>query len=177
MPAQSAKPLTAAQRRIQLELALAGDPGQRLAIQRISHGDPHRYLGPHATTIGKKKGTVIRTHQPGVDQVEVLAGKKVVAAEEVAPGLFAAWLPGRSAKLDYRLRCYTDEATWEQDDAYRFAPTLADDDLYLFAEGSLRHLWNALGAIETEAAGVSGFAFVVWAPNAQRVSVVGDWNG
>ncbi|MCG8459835.1 MAG: 1,4-alpha-glucan branching protein GlgB [Holophagales bacterium] len=173
---------------ILVDLALAGDPGQRLSLERGEHADPHLYLGAHAAEVGGVKGTVIRCRQPGAVSAEVLlgdrgGGKGETAAEmsSVDLDLFAAWLPGRLPAEPYRLRfCSEDGSCWERDDPYRFAPTASDDDLYFFSEGTHRQLWRLLGAHLVEVDGVEGCAFVVWAPNARGVSVVGGfcgWNG
>ncbi len=61
-------------------------------------------------------------------------------------------------------------------DPYTFAPRLSDFDLHLFNEGRHRHAWRILGAHEDEVDGIAGIRFAVWAPNAERVSVVGDFN-
>ena len=61
-------------------------------------------------------------------------------------------------------------------DPYSFLPQLSDDDLYLFGEGKHLHVWRMLGARCWSCAGISGVLFAVWAPNAERVSVVGDFN-
>jgi 1,4-alpha-glucan branching enzyme len=83
--------------------------------------------------------------------------------------------------LRYRLRFhFADGASWEHADPYRFLPTLGDVDLHLFGEGTHRRLWEKLGARQIEIDGEIGVAFAVWAPNAERVSVVGDfcrWDG
>ena len=73
-----------------------------------------------------------------------------------------------------------DGAIWERGDPYRFLPTLGDVDLHLFNEGTHRELWTKLGAHLRTIDGVAGVSFAVWAPNARRVSVVGDfcaWDG
>ena len=62
-------------------------------------------------------------------------------------------------------------------DPYGFAPTIGDFDLHLFNEGRLLEAWRMLGAVPMSLAGVAGVRFAVWAPNAERVSVVGDFNG
>ncbi|HEY4131844.1 MAG TPA: 1,4-alpha-glucan branching protein GlgB, partial [Gemmatimonadaceae bacterium] len=72
---------------------------------------------------------------------------------------------------------YPDGAVWERVDPYRFLPTLGDVDLHLFNEGTHRQLWKKLGAHVRTMDGVNGVAFAVWAPNARRVSVIGDFCG
>ena len=67
--------------------------------------------------------------------------------------------------------------TWVQEDAYRFPVSVTDDDLYFFSEGTHLLLWKCLGARPWSHAGVAGWSFTVWAPNARRVGVVGDFNG
>ncbi|MHB8178422.1 MAG: 1,4-alpha-glucan branching protein GlgB [Vulcanimicrobiaceae bacterium] len=62
-------------------------------------------------------------------------------------------------------------------DPYSFDPQLSDHDLYLFGEGRLLQAWETLGAMPKSVAGVPGVLFATWAPNAERVSVVGDFNG
>src|SRR3954468_3903011 len=68
------------------------------------------------------------------------------------------------------------DAPREHEDPARFPPTLGDLDLYLIAQGTHRRLWTVLGAHLRTVAGVEGTSFAVWAPNAQGVSVVGDFN-
>jgi 1,4-alpha-glucan branching enzyme len=96
-------------------------------------------------------------------------------------GLFAVFLEGRSLPLRYRLGFeFPSGARWEREDPYRFLPTLGDLDLHLFNEGTHGRLWEVLGAHPKRLDGVEGTAFAVWAPNARRVSVVGDfsnWDG
>ena len=92
-----------------------------------------------------------------------------------ADGFFEAIFPGEQAMFPYRLR--TDYAgQHEFEDPYRFPPVLSDFDLHLLAEGTHHKTYEKLGAHVMEIAGVRGVAFAVWAPNAQRVSVVGNFN-
>ncbi len=84
---------------------------------------------------------------------------------------------GRSTiRARYRLRARFGDNVVELEDPYRFPPVLSDFDLYLLGEGNHLKLYDKLGAHPMTMDGVDGVAFVVWAPNAQRVSVVGDFN-
>ena len=84
----------------------------------------------------------------------------------------------RTAPFPYRLRLEVGGGnTVEIDDPYRFPPVLGELDAYLIAEGNHLRLYEKLGAHPMELEGVAGVAFLVWAPNATRVSVVGDFNG
>src|SRR5262249_46513468 len=76
----------------------------------------------------------------------------------------------------HRFRIHTPDGTRETDDPYRFGQVLSDYDLHLLAEGTLFRAWEHLGARSRTIGGVAGVHFAVWAPNAQRVSVVGDFN-
>jgi hypothetical protein len=79
-------------------------------------------------------------------------------------------------KAEYRLRAEGHGTTWEFDDPFRFGPVLGEMDEYLLGEGTHRRLWQVLGAHVITHEGVEGTHFAVWAPNAERVSVVGDFN-
>ncbi len=122
---------------------------------------------------------VVRTLQPGALAVSVvgLDGSVLAPAEQVDPaGLFEALLIGE-APPRYRLRVEHAGGTRTIEDPYRFGPLLGDVDAWLFAQGDHRELYRVLGAHLAEIDGVAGTRFAVWAPNASRVSVVGDWNG
>ncbi|HLD10108.1 MAG TPA: 1,4-alpha-glucan branching enzyme, partial [Methylophilaceae bacterium] len=73
------------------------------------------------------------------------------------------------------IRIQTDGKTAEQYDPYSFAPTLSADELYLFGEGRLIEAYKTLGAQVRKHQGAEGVRFAVWAPNAERVSVVGNF--
>ena len=146
------------------------------------HRSPHDVLGAHPATIGDVRGAVVRAFHPDATAVEVLvpdAGS--VPATAHGDGLFVAFVPGATLPFRYRLRFrFADGGTWERDDPYRFLPTLGELDLHLFGEGTHRRLWKHLGAHPRTMDGVAGVAFAVWAPNALRVSVVGEfcrWDG
>ncbi|GGC25845.1 1,4-alpha-glucan branching enzyme GlgB 1 [Novosphingobium marinum] len=147
-----------------------------LAASAVLEGrldDPFALLGPHR----EGDAVLVRTFQPGAEAVEAIArkgGKPLGMLEEVAHGLFSGRL-GRDEP--YRLKI-----TWpggtvqETEDPYAFGVVLSDFDLHLFSEGRHFELGNAFGAQPTSIDGVEGTAFSVWAPNARRVSVVGDFN-
>ncbi|MEO7086144.1 MAG: 1,4-alpha-glucan branching protein GlgB [Gemmatimonadaceae bacterium] len=154
-----------------VERLLAGD-----------HSDPHVILGPHPSKLDTQLGVVIRALVPDVETVEcVLADGSTAEFGREASGassLYAVFIPGETVSLEYSLRLtYPDGTVVERDDPYRFAPTLGDIDLHLFNEGTHRRLWEVLGAHVREIDGVTGVSAAVWAPNARRVSLVGDFCG
>ncbi len=151
------------------------DPGQTAALTEGRHGDPFGYLGAHPLKAG---GWVLRVFRPGAEAVEMLPApprRKPVALERVAGSdLFVAALeddPGA-----YRLRPRSTQDEWEEHDPYRFPPVLGEMDEHFISEGSHLALWQALGAHPLTLEGVAGVHFAVWAPNARRVSVVGEFN-
>ncbi len=158
---------------IDLDLAANADAVARVAAGR--HDDPFSILGLHRTRYGR----VVRSFQPHAEAVDLVDRQGAVLAhmQRLHPdGVFAAAMPGR--KRRYRLRIHTGGGhSYEIEDPYRFAQTLGDMDLYLLGEGSDRQIYRKLGAHPKTLAGVSGTRFAVWAPNASRVSVVGDFNG
>jgi len=96
--------------------------------------------------------------------------------EKIHPeGIFAAEIDGR--KRRYRLRIESGGRYRDVEDPYRFPSPLGELDLHLIAEGSHRRLYDKIGAHPVRLGGVDGVHFAVWAPNASRVSVIGDFNG
>ena len=150
------------------------------AIVTGTHGDPFAVLGPHTLPGAEGSGVVVRVFWPGAKAVDVLARD---GASESRPmrsihpdGLFEAVLPGRPETVPYRLAGQTPDGRIVVDDPYRFPSLLGDLDRLLLAEGTHYQAYERLGAHLREMDGVSGVAFAVWAPNARRVSVVGDFN-
>ena len=148
------------------------------ALASGRHHDVFALLGPHR--MGRQR--IVRTLQPQAHSVTLIRnnGDVIAAMERAHPdGVFTAVLPSRIRH--YRLRVVThDGATVELEDAYRFPSTLEALDLYLLGEGSHKHIYARLGAHPMRLLGVSGTRFAVWAPNASRVSVIGnfnDWDG
>ncbi len=145
------------------------NPGAIEAIVHARHGDPFAVLGPHDGSV--------RAFFPGADSVAVVdrdTGIVAGALQQVHPAGFFAGSVG--AHGPYRLRIQQGAAQWETEDPYAFPPVLGDLDVYLLAEGRHLDFGRALGAHPAEMDGIPGVRFAVWAPNAQRCSVVGDFN-
>ena len=142
------------------------------AIVEGRHSDPFHYLGLH--TEGDK--TVVRAFLPEASKVDAIDehGEAAALARIHDAGLFAGALPNGSRR--YQLRARFGETVVDLDDPYRFPPVLSDFDLYLLGEGTHQRIYDKLGAHPLVLDGVAGVAFVVLAPNARRVSVVGDFN-
>jgi 1,4-alpha-glucan branching enzyme len=92
-----------------------------------------------------------------------------------AQGFFCATLNGDPQPYTICARLW-DGSDVVIDDPYRFGPRISDADLYLHTEGTLHEAWRTLGAHITEADGVPGVRFAVWAPNAESVTVAGEFN-
>lgn len=135
------------------------------------HGDPFAVLGPHR----HGKVTRLAVFAPGAQRLWVVQGRNEIeaAAYPGCEGLFEAILPRKSP---YRLRAEGHGATWAWEDPFRFGPVLGEMDEYLLGEGSHARIWQVLGAHVLEHEGARGTHFAVWAPNASRVSVVGEFN-
>ena len=151
------------------------------ALVAGEHSDPFAVLGPHLVSVESAPAVAIRAFLPRVRQVTVVPADRSDQARSTEPvhpaGLFEAVFPRHRAPFPYRLRVRDDEGqTDEIDDPYRFPPTLTDYDLYLMGEGTHLRSYEKLGAHLTKLEGVPGVIFAVWAPNARRVSVVGDFN-
>src|SRR6266853_337764 len=147
-------------------------PAEAYAIIEGRHSDPFHYLGLHKE--GDK--TVVRAFLPEASNVEAIGehGEAAVLARIHDAGLFAGSLPNGSKR--YQLRARFGETVVDLDDPYRFPPVLSDFDLYLLGEGTHHRIYDELGAHPMTLDDVEGVAFVVLAPSARRVSVVGDFN-
>ena len=144
------------------------------------HSHPHDFLGAHPRIVDGVAGVVVRVHHPEAVDVRcrVEGGEWVRLSPLERGGVFAAFLPGVRLPVRYRVRFhFANGSAVERDDPYRFLPTLGDTDLHLFGEGTHRRLWRHLGAHVRRIDEVDGVSFAVWAPNARRVSVVGDFCG
>jgi 1,4-alpha-glucan branching enzyme len=153
-------------------------PNEIEAIVGGYHGDAFRFLGPHALTDSADGGQrwIIRAFLPHASNAEVLLdGRTLPMEKRHTHGLFVAYTNAEPG--DYRLKVRLWNGDSEvQDDPYRYPPQISDFDLYLHGEGTNYESYNTLGAHIVESLGVTGVRFAVWAPNAEVVCVVGDFN-
>lgn len=144
------------------------------------HWNPRSVLGPHSVSIDGKAAQIVRVWLPLAREVSILPTPTTPALPMVRihdAGLFEAVIPSDVELRSYRLRITPDEGpAVEQGDPYSFPPLLTDLELHLFSEGTLYKAYNTLGAHIRTVGETTGVHFVVWAPNAVRVSVVGDFN-
>jgi 1,4-alpha-glucan branching enzyme len=154
---------------------LSEDVDSAALIAAADHPDPFSFLGMHESG----DGVVVRAFLPGARAAEIVDRD---SRQRSAPmsriheaGVFATQL-ARRRPFAYRLRVDYGHGFDEYDDPYRFGTLLGEVDVYLMAEGTHHRLYERLGAHCMSLDGVSGVAFAVWAPNARRVSVVGDFN-
>ncbi|MGK9166424.1 1,4-alpha-glucan branching protein GlgB [Inquilinus limosus] len=152
-------------------------PADIAALVASDHRDPFGVLGPHPDG----DGTVLRCFRPDAVAVEAVdpdSGDVLVRLDRCHPaGLFHGRV-ARPYPLRYRLRIDYGFAggVWEIEDPYRFPSSFGELDLHLLGEGTHLELYRRLGAHPRTLEGMDGTVFAVWAPNARRVAVVGDFN-
>jgi len=142
------------------------------AVVKGRHRNPFAVLGVHEA-YGE---VVLRAFVPGADTVDALTrdGNPLGTLQRRhAAGFFEGVLPRRTG---YLLRASNAQGQWTVDDAYAYGPVLGPLDVWLLGEGTHARLYDRLGAHLIEHEGVAGAHFAVWAPNARRASVVGDFN-
>jgi 1,4-alpha-glucan branching enzyme len=155
------------------------DAGAIDALLQGSTGQPHDLLGHH---LGPG-GLTITCFRPLATSVRARLGSgDHVDLQHVRDGIWSMTSPDFGTTHDYRLLVtYGDGVEHEQDDPYRFAPTLGEIDRHLINEGRHEQLWTVLGAHVRHYPGplgeVWGVSFALWAPRAKAVHVIGDFNG
>jgi len=151
------------------------------------HSDPFRILGPHR--VGDD--LIIRVFRPDVKKIAVVLGRQprddrgsgtpsesLIEAEKIhRDGFFCATVPNGTRDLAYQLRF----TNWDGSerivgDPYRYGPIMGEVDLHLFGEGQHWKIYEKFGGHLRNIDNETGVYFAVWAPNAQRVSAVGDFN-
>ncbi len=144
-------------------------PEEIAAIIGGYHSDPFSILGRH-TVDGK---SVVRVFEPAAEAVAVIIGRKHTALTRIHPeGLYE----GVTSDKPYKLQVTYSDTKIRRADAYAMPSTITDFDRHLLGEGSDMRMYEKLGAHLMTIDGISGTRFAVWAPNAERVSVVGNFN-
>lgn len=149
------------------------------AIEEVIYSeasDPHALLGPHVSGTG----TLVQTFCPGAKSVQMqflsdMSEVNMELADE--DGFFAVFLPKKKIGDYQYIITYPDGNVEIRQDAYRHAPVLTKEDEELFSLGIHYTVYEKLGAHPMTLLGEEGVYFAVWAPNAMRVSTVGDFNG
>src|ERR1700753_607264 len=144
------------------------------ALLSARQDNPFAILGPHETA----DGWAIRAFAPGAETLRAVtrAGAPIVELERREGDFFEGLAKGGKERPAYRLAAANARAEWTFDDPYSFGPALGPIDDHLLVEGTHRQLYKRLGAQLGSHEGVEGVIFALWAPNAARVSVVGDFN-
>ncbi|OHP52931.1 1,4-alpha-glucan branching protein GlgB [Neisseria sp. HMSC061B04] len=142
-----------------------------------THSDLFAYLGRHRLAEGDE---VVRVLIPGAVSVDIVnrrSGELIVPSEKIDErGFFVAVLPDDAPDYALSIRHTEDSEPVIEEDPYHFSSALQDMDSWLLAEGKHLRPYETLGAHFAELDGVKGVRFAVWAPNAQRVSVIGEFN-
>lgn len=155
-----------------------------LRIITATHHDPFEVLGKHplGSAATATADTLIRVYLPGAPTAALVMNGQIQPLERIEGTDFFEWRGlERQIKGHYQVQ-WTDRYNQQhlEYDPYAFAPQLGELDMHLFAEGQHWNIYKLLGAHEHKADGVEGVLFATWAPNAERVSVVGgfnDWDG
>jgi 1,4-alpha-glucan branching enzyme len=144
------------------------------AVLHGSHGDPFSLLGLHK--VGKQ--WIARAFVPGAEAiaVETLSGQSLGQIERRHDGGFFEGPVNVTTQERLRFACANSGGQWTITDAYSFGPVLGPMDDYYIGEGNHLRLHDKLGAHAMHHEGADGVHFAVWAPNARRVSVIGDFN-
>jgi 1,4-alpha-glucan branching enzyme len=142
------------------------------SLMKATHGAPFQILGAH----NEGGVTVIRALRPGAQSVTVIRGGERTPMQRVhADGLYEAKVNGEAGNYQFEIQ-YPNGQTATIHDPYRFGSNLTDFDVFLLGQGRHYQSYEKLGAHLVDMDGVSGVNFTVWAPNARRVSVVGNFN-
>ena len=142
-----------------------------------THSDPFRVLGPHRVGDDLE----IRVFRPDARKIEIVLDRdpeEPIAAQKIQQdGFFCAAVLGATRDLPYRLRVTAWDGSQQLTrDPYQYGPIMGEVDLHLFSEGQHWKIYEKFGAHPRTIGDAAGVYFAVWAPNAQRVSVVGDFN-
>jgi len=147
------------------------NPQIKSLLQARLH-DPFAFLGTHQVN----GSWIVRVFAPFSEKLWLQSGDAWKDMQKTDPhGLFE-WHGKESPPAPCRLRHLQNGVLKTFHDPYSFPSTLSEYDLFLFGEGRLHQGYRMLGAQPMDSLGIAGVRFAVWAPNAERVSVVGDFN-
>ena len=149
------------------------------AISNGEHGDPFSILGLHQVTIDGSEKLVVRCFRPDAKNISVIPhnANHVELTRISDEGLFEYVFPRKKKRFSYKLKVYPYVGdAYEIDDAFRFESLISDFDLQLWGEGNHHHAYRWMGAHTKTVDGVEGTHFVVTAPSASRVNVIGTFN-
>ena len=152
-------------------------PDDYFPLVEARHCDPFRILGIRSL----QDHFLARVLRPDASELAVILDGKGAKAQKLLRvdehGLFEGEIAGFTEGMSYTLEITGhDGRKWKERDAYSFPPVLGEMDIYLFNEGTHYDIYKKLGAHVKVIGDVPGVHFAVWAPSAQRVSVVGDFN-
>ncbi|MDR1232742.1 MAG: 1,4-alpha-glucan branching protein GlgB [Puniceicoccales bacterium] len=145
------------------------------------HALPHDRLGMHPVTKNSTViGIVVRAYLQNTEKctvVDISTNEKFDMSRLSDSGFFEVFIKNRREIFAYQFAIETyEEDVVLKHDPYSFLPTISTFDCHLFGQGKHRRIFDRLGACVRTMNGILGTAFAVWAPNAKRVSVVGDFN-
>ncbi len=148
------------------------------ALLEARHRDPFAVLGMHEDEDGRLRVSVFNPHAKEVRVLDSLSGKELAILEKIDEnGFFETVIPRRKQRFSYHfVVTWNDGNTTTEEDPYRFGNILGETDAWLFGEGNHLRPYEFLGAHLRQIEGVDGVSFGLWAPNADRVSIVGDFN-
>lgn len=140
------------------------------AIVQGHHNNPHNILGSHSE--GNKNYT--RVYMPDAQEIVFIdpEGNKYTLSH-LREGFFEGETPYTN---DYTLEIKKEDHVWQTKDPYSFEPWISELDTYLFKQGTHYSIYDKMGSSSVTINGVEGVLFAVWAPNAKRVSVIGNFN-
>ena len=141
-------------------------------ILNAKHHDPFSFLGLHMQV----KAFIFRAFLPYANAVSIETKNGWEALERTHNDGFFSWTSKTAPTQPCKLKIEQENHTYEIYDTYSFSPILTDNELHLFAEGRLKEAYNSFGAHACVHQGVQGVRFAVWAPGAERVSVIGPFN-
>jgi 1,4-alpha-glucan branching enzyme len=159
---------------------MTGLSGDATLIKKLLAGDcsaPHDLLGAHNLEQDGKPGLVFRAYHPDAITADLILDGRRYPMTLSHRGIFSVFVAGAQHPVFYEIDFhFSNGDSLRRIDPYGFRPTLGEVDEYLTAEGRHYQLYRVMGAHPRVVSGVAGCSFAVWAPNARRVSIIGDFN-